>query len=246
MRIFLEGQDARAAYLGEMLKNHGHSLNGEGPWDLAVLSIPRSGLSQENAARFSHGQKIVCGRISEELLGISREKAWRLFPVLDDEAYQKENARLSAEGAVYYAMQQADFAFSGARCLILGYGRIGKALKTILEGLGAHVTVAARREESRREAGRSAISFETLSDALPDTNLLFNTVPSPVLGTELLSKLPHSALLVELASAPYGIDLSAAAQAGLRAWGEWGIPGRYCPQSAASILFDYLEREALL
>ena len=144
------------------------------------------------------------------------------------------------------AMEQADFSLSGARCMILGYGRIGKALQKMLLGLGAKVTVAARREESRLAAGRDSIPFCDLTSHLHEMQVIFNTVPARVLEKEELSCIPKDALLLELASPPYGMDLTAAGEMGLHAWGEWGIPGRYCPKSAANILFDYMDREALI
>ena len=45
-----------------------------------------------------------------------------------------------------------------------------------------------------------------------------------------------NALIMDLASPPYGVDLHAAWNLGLRAWREPGLPGRYCPESAARAL----------
>ena len=44
-----------------------------------------------------------------------------------------------------------------------------------------------------------------------------------------LEKLPDDALIIELASPPYGLDLSHAREMGLRAWLESGVPGRLIP-----------------
>ena len=246
MRIFLEGEDVRAAHLGEMLKARGHCLKAEGPWELVILSMPRTRMRCNMLEALPKGQRIVAGMLPEEANDLAREKEWRLFRPLADETYTSMNAILSAEGAVFYAMEQADFSLSGARCMILGYGRIGKALQKMLLGLGAKVTVAARREESRLAAGRDSIPFCDLTSRLHEMQVIFNTVPARVLEKEQLSCIPKDALLMELASPPYGMDLAAAGEMGLHAWGEWGIPGRYCPKSAANLLFDYMDREALI
>ena len=113
----------------------------------------------------------------------------------------------------------------------------------MLRGLGVRVTVAARRKESRDAAGPDSVSLDQLPDLLPQVTLVFNTVPSPLLTEPELRLLPRTACLFELASAPYGIDRSAAHRLGLSAYLESGLPGRYCPQSAAETLLDYLERE---
>jgi dipicolinate synthase subunit A len=50
--------------------------------------------------------------------------------------------------------------------------------------------------------------------------MVFSTVPSRVIGADVLERLPKSALLVDLAAPPGGIDFEAAKQLGLKAiWG---------------------------
>jgi dipicolinate synthase subunit A len=49
---------------------------------------------------------------------------------------------------------------------------------------------------------------------------VFSTVPSRVLGEDVLARLPKSALIVDLAAPPGGVDFDAAKRLGLRAiWG---------------------------
>lgn len=242
MRIYIAGHDAREAYLTELAKKKGHQVLFEGPWDVVILSLPRSDMPNDLADQLPDGQKIICGMTNESFDRMARERKWHLMRILKDEWYTQENAILSAEGAIYFAMQLAPFSLCGAKCAVLGYGRIGKALCGMLRGLGARVTVVARRAESRKEAGKDSIPLEDLPKILPEIDILFNTIPSPVLGKEMLSLVSKDALLLELASAPYGIDLPAAQQMELRAWLESGIPGRYCPQSSAAAIMNYLER----
>ncbi|MBE5782667.1 MAG: hypothetical protein E7329_05035 [Clostridiales bacterium] len=242
MRIHLLGDTARECYLAEMLRERGHMTVDLGPFDLVILPLPRGEIAKEHAEKFPAKQKIICGLVSEEFKALAKARQWALYPILQDEAFTQENALLSAEGAVYAAMRQADFSLHGASCAVIGYGRIGKALTKMLRGLGACVTVAARREESRKEAGSNSVSTDELHLLLPQIQILFNTVPAPLIDQALLSAAKPNALFIELASPPYGIDLSAAQQMGLRAWLESGIPGRYCPQSAAKAILGYIER----
>ena len=48
--------------------------------------------------------------------------------------------------------------------------------------------------------------------------------------------------VIDLTNAPYGVDLDAARRMGVRAWREPGLPGRYCPQSAAEAILRAIER----
>ncbi|MDY3279836.1 MAG: NAD(P)-dependent oxidoreductase [Eubacteriales bacterium] len=241
MRIFLAGQGAREAYVAQLARERGHQIAKTADCDVAVLTLPRSHLPM-GTEHWPAGQKIVCGLTDPSLEAMAEKKGWTLWRVLADEDYICRNAALSAEGAVYAAMHAADFALGQAHCLVIGYGRIGQALTAMLRGLGARVTVAARRRESREAAGEGSIDLPQLHEALPEMDVVFNTVPALVLGRELLARVKPHALLIELASAPYGIDGPAAREMGLRAWTEGGVPGRYCPQSAAALLLDYVER----
>ena len=54
-----------------------------------------------------------------------------------------------------------------------------------------------------------------------------------MLGENELRGAERDALIIDLASAPFGVSLEAAQSLGLRAWREPALPGRYCPFSAA-------------
>lgn len=243
MRILICGNGAREKCLAELCQNRGHALPDHGPWDMAVLPLPRSYLPEEIADQLPRGQKIVCGITEPDFERLSEKRGWNLLRVLKDEVYTLENAALTAEGALFTAVARMNRALRDSRCLVIGYGRIGKALTGLLRAMGALVTVAARREESRREAGENSISISYMPSILPRMDVIFNTVPAPVLGEKELRSVKPQCVMIDLASAPYGIDRDTAEALGLKAFLESGLPGRYCPLSAAETLLNYMERE---
>ena len=162
-----------------------------------------------------------------------------------DEKLLRDNAALTAEGAVCAAMGAGSCAIRGMRCLIVGWGRVGRALAELLAGMGARVTVASRSAAKRNRAierGAEAVPTELLAGALRGQKLVFNTAPGHVLDGNALIRADRDAMLIDLASAPYGIDLAAAWRLGLRAWREPALPGRHCPQSAAEALLVAMRR----
>lgn len=245
MRIWIQGKTERDRRLAALLKAGGHAVVPPEKCELAILSLPRSNVSEEEINRIPVCCKILCGISDESLEKAGKEKQWDIRRIFRDEAYTRENAELTAEGAVFSLMQKAPFAVRDAVCLVIGYGRIGKALTRLLRGLGAEVIVAARRKESRLEAGKNSIGIPEIASILGRTDAVFNTVPSPVLPESGLLRAQKEILLVELASKPYGIDRAAAEKLGLSYSLESGVPGRYCPQSAAGTVERYLERVIL-
>ena len=155
------------------------------------------------------------------------------------EEYQIANARLTAEGAV--ALLRPETGLSGAHILLLGYGRIARLLARELQKAGALVTAAARSGEQRAWAeaeGIEALPLDALSGALDRFDVIIGTIPVPVLTEPLLALVRKDALLLELASAPGGIDAAAAHERGLRYIRAPGLPAKYAPERAAVILRD--------
>ena len=155
------------------------------------------------------------------------------------EEYQIAIARLTAEGA--FALLRPETGLSGAHILLLGYGRIARLLARELQKAGALVTAAARSGEQRAWAeaeGIEALPLDALSGALDQFDVIIGTIPAPVLTEPLLALVRKDALLLELASAPGGIDAAAAHERGLRYIRAPGLPAKYAPERAAVILRD--------
>lgn len=155
------------------------------------------------------------------------------------EEYQIAIARLTAEGAI--ALLRPETGLSGAHILLLGYGRIARLLARELQKAGALVTAAARSGEQRAWAEAEnieALPLDALSGALDRFDVIIGTIPAPVLTEPLLALVRKDALLLELASAPGGIDAAAAHERGLRYIRAPGLPAKYAPERAAVILRD--------
>ncbi len=154
----------------------------------------------------------------------------------------RRNAVPSAEGAIALAMAHLPVTLEGARVAVLGYGRIATVLHARLSAFGAYVTVGARKQadfERARANGavaldlRDPLAVATLCDGY---DVIFNTVPAPILPGTLLENLPKKTLLMELASAPGGWDHTAPVHATVI--DAPGIPAKYAPVTAGEILAD--------
>lgn len=162
-----------------------------------------------------------------------------------DEAFLRANAKLTAEGAIFRAMQRQGRALMGATVLITGFGRIAQELTVRLVALGAFVIVCARNEMQMRRAhelGAHPVPLSQAASACRQAEVILSTVPAHVLGKNELDKVSPDALVIELASAPYGMNMEMARHMGVNAVLESGVPGRYAPINAGSALFDVIER----
>ena len=207
---------------------------------LAPAPVP---LSEDLAAALS-GKRLAAGG----LFSLERAPAsWRALPFTDysaDEAFLAGNADLTARTALAHLLLHTPDGLPGARVLVLGWGRIAKALAPLLREQGAHVTVAARSPDARAAAARLGFAAADLTLAQP-FDALINTIPAPVAGEDLLSRQAPGTLLLELASAPGGFHRPTAVARGLSLLDAPGLPGKLAPRAAAALLKTTLERMML-
>ncbi len=151
------------------------------------------------------------------------------------------NAALTAEGAIAQALCNTPFSLLRSRCLIIGFGRIGKLLCHRLEPFGCHITASSRREEVLSwidTYGYCRLHTAEVGAHLGDFDIIFNTVPHPLLSENELKRVKPGAIIIELASPPYGVDLEAAKRLGINTLLASGLPAKTAPQTAADIIYD--------
>ena len=73
---------------------------------------------------------------------------------------------------------------------------------------------------------------------LPQQEIVFNTIPAPVLTRPLLEQLQPECLIIDLASRPGGVDFEAAGQLGLKTIWALSLPGKVAPITAGGIIRD--------
>ena len=187
------------------------------------------------------GQLVCAGMAGEELERMAAERGLVLRDYFAREELAVLNAIPTAEGAIQIAMEELPITLHDARVLVVGFGRLGRALAPRLRGLGARVWVSARRYEQRAAAESMGLGSEGL-DHLPDWlcsyDLVFNTVPAPVLGVEELAALKERALVIDLASRPGGVDMDAAAALGVRVIWALSLPGKVAPVTSGRYIKD--------
>lgn len=149
------------------------------------------------------------------------------------------NAVPTAEGVVQVLIEELPITIHGMKCGILGYGRVGKVLANTLSSLGAKVTVFARKQSAFAEIYASSMEykhFDVLSTENNDFDVIINTVPVKVLGDAQLSKLNSDCILVEVASAPFGIDFQSAKEKAFKVIKAGSLPGKVAPKTAGEII----------
>lgn len=196
---------------------------------------------EELAKTLQPGQIVCAGMVPPYLALAAGEKGVRLYDYFAREELAIATAVPTAEGAIQLAMEELLITISGARVLIIGYGKLGKALAPRLSALGAHLSVAARKCSDLawiEASGWKPEHTENLDGRLGRFDLIINTVPVRVLGEKQLLELDKNCLCIDLASRPGGIDFETAAQLGVKVIWALSLPGKVAPVTAGKAIRD--------
>ena len=165
------------------------------------------------------------------------------FDFMDMESVAIANAVATAEGSIAEAIIRSPGVLHQSNCVILGFGRCGKILADKLSGLKAHVTITARSEEAlclAQSYGYDTVSMFDMNQCLAKAAYIFNTVPFLVLDSSNLSYVQKNATIIDIASAPGGVNYEYCKQMNINAALCLGLPGKYAPLTSAQILTDAL------
>lgn len=184
-------------------------------------------------------QVFIAGKITEEISNMANFYNMVNIDLLDREELAVLNAIPTAEGGIQLAMEEMEITIHGSNVMILGFGRIGKLLAKMLNGLGANVFVEARNYADLawiKSYGFKSLHLNEIKDYLPKMDLVFNTIPSMILIKENLLELKKETLVIDLASKPGGVDFENADKIGIKAIWALGLPGKVAPKTAAEIM----------
>ena len=148
---------------------------------------------------------------------------FRKIDLLKEEQYLAENAHLTADCALRLLGDRLGVAFRRCPILVIGWGRIGKCLASMLKALEADVTVAARKPSDLGMLAALGYKAVAVSDIQPEQyRAVINTAPALILAQD----------------GDY-IQIDLASQQGLAGetviWAR-GLPGKMLPESSGALI----------
>ncbi len=254
-KICILGTDARSLKIRELYSSEKNKIVDYEDADYVIAPIP---FSRDNVK--INGEILEC----DELISVLKNKSKILFTgalssdmkqklkqnnvvfydMFDFEEVAVLNAIPTAEGAIATAMEITDFTLCNSMVLVLGYGRIGKVLSKMLNGIGCKVYCSARNKKdiAMIEAmGYNSINTSDISNILTDVDVIFNTIPNVVLDEDKLVKTKKDCCIIDLASPPGGVDFVKANELGKNVVWALAVPSKVAPMSAAIYLKNSID-----
>jgi len=196
-------------------------------------------ISVEDFAYITEKTPVFVGSASKYLKELSETINVSLIEVADLDEVAIPNSVPSAEGAIQLAMEKMPITMHSSQTFVIGYGRVAQTLCTMLRGIGAEVTVCARSLSQLAKCqvlGYQTKTLRELPGSINQADVIFNTVPSLIIGEQVLIHVRKDSLIIDLASSPGGTDFEAAKRLGISAVLAPGLPGKVAPLTAGKIL----------
>lgn len=208
------------------------------PFTRDKLTIAGSSMSIEELFEFlKAGDAVIGGMITEDFISELSKKGVKVFDYYREDMIL-ENAELTAL-ALFEVLAENNIDINGANFVITGFGRTAKAIAKYFSERNIVFSVTARSENAENQASASSFNYVKLcnfTDKINEFDVIINTVPALILDEALLKRAKTNAVIVDIASAPFGVEKETAEKCGLKLIRALGLPGKYYPERAGELI----------
>lgn len=152
-----------------------------------------------------------------------------------DEEFLEYNSELTAQGVLKLILDNVEDDIKRLKIAVTGFGKCGDKISRILLSNGADVTVFSRSLASRINSQGLGCRWKNIIEInllISDYDVIINTVPYNILSSKSADFLTEKNLYIEIASKPYGFDISKVDTDRFRYVNGYSLPGRFTPVSA--------------
>ncbi len=207
-----------------------------------INTLPPYKIGTDEIIPMISSDKIVFGGMfGEKIENRIKKTGARVFDYFRREDLTLMNAIPTSQGVLKVIFDNINYTVHSCNCAVFGFGRTGKVIADNLYSLGANVTVCARKSAdivlavSKKYSGCKIKDFHGIAR---DFDFIVNTVPANVIDFEILGSLRKDCFIIDVASAPCGLDFSQAEKLGIKALLCPSLPGKTAPKTAGKIIAD--------
>jgi dipicolinate synthase subunit A len=200
-------------------------------------------LPLEDLLKVLKDKKLIAGNILEFFKEQLEKEEISYIDLIKREEFSVLNAIATAEGTLQIAMEETQKTVHGSKVLVMGFGRIGKILAKMLDGIGAKVSCEARKDDDLawiKAYGYEPIDLDKLNENLSKFDIIINTIPFQILNEERLNLVKKDVVLIDLASNPGGVDRKIAKEKELKLIWALSLPGKVAPITSAEFIKEVL------
>ncbi|MCL2224748.1 MAG: NAD(P)-binding domain-containing protein [Defluviitaleaceae bacterium] len=239
--------DARYDHCENYLKNSGYTFDADKGSDFIIFPFKGDVNFCEYDGGFfaglEKGTPVFTGVSNAKLAAECEKHGLEYHAMIEEKCVAEKNAVPTSEGVIAYLIANRNETIANSRILVIGYGICGSDLCKRLKGLDAKVYTVVRntaKEDAARKDGIVPIYLPQLFEKTV-FDVIINTVPTRLLCNKSLHK-TDNAMMIDIASSPYGFDIEYAKKLNEKSALLPGIPGKFAAKTAGEILGEYIHR----
>lgn len=185
------------------------------------------------------GKIVFGGMISKGAEGKLKKNGNTVYDYFRREDVTMLNAVPTVQGILKNIFENIEYTIHSSNCAVFGFGRIGRLTASALSSLGANVTVCVRKSGDIAAAkvyGYKACYIRDFCKTSDSADIIVNTIPYPIIDKPILALLKKECLIIDVASAPFGVDFAYAKELGINALQCSSLPGKVAPKTAGEII----------
>lgn len=266
-KFLIIGGDKRQKILYDLLKSEGKDVSHMTETDTHIISsyshiilpvpISKDGRNiycsdsgfclslNDIADELIKSQTVFGGGFNEKFRSALQRKGIICLDFMADEDFVTANAYLTAQGALRLLLENTQEYIVSKKMLIIGFGRVAKALAAMLKSVGADIYIAARNPSQLKLAelcSYKTFQLNEMGSYLCEFSYIFGTVPFNVLTEDNIKLIRDDCVYFELASAPFTADRNDFDRFGKRYIPGGALPGNFLPVASGRLLCDYILR----
>lgn len=185
---------------------------------------------------------IIGGRIKEEYQKKMELNNNKVIDITKNKEFIQKNAIPTAEGVIKIIIENTDFTVDKSKIVVLGFGNVGKKISKLLYNLNADIFCYDIKKQE--VANIETCGYNVLKDfdkEISIMDVIVNTVPEQILNVEKLKLIDKNTLIIDVASAPGGVDYNYSKANGYNVIQALGLPGKIAPRTSAKYVKDIIE-----
>lgn len=224
--------DERTYLLAQELKAYTPSKN---TWIFA----PNIVIGREDLKDVKECEVIVGGKADKEGIALMNSMDIKHFNMLEDENFQRKNARLTAEGVLEIILSHSTKSLYDSDFLVIGFGRCGSAITKLLKDVGAKKVTVASTSSKRQASGIADEVIPAENFDFKPYDVVVNTIPMNIVSDKETLTFKEYAVYIDVASKP-ALSICFAKYLGIDADVYPALPAKCAPKSAAIAMLDYV------
>lgn len=241
-RFFLELQDKRINFVARQLKQNGSEVldfledYSKIHTDDVVVVSPAHKWTEEQLKNLPKNVAVFGGNVAPDLLPLTQNIDYH--NLIKNEMFVLENAKLTAEGFLADLILNTPASIYEQKILVIGSGRVAKAVWGVLYKLGVPFCAIMRNEKELSHAtifANNAIRLDNISSMLKEYDTIINTVPAKLFDDD--NGFKKDAVVFELASKKCIEFESDKIKYVLCP----ALPAKYTPQTAGELIYEQIK-----